>query len=241
MPQILAVDASTEVCSVAVNQTQSSISRFCNTPKSHSKVLLPLIDEVLKEASLEISELDALAVTCGPGSFTGIRIGMGVIQGLSYAVGLPIVDINTLEAMAAYYQLAKPDASHVITVLDARMGEIYWAVYACSDGQQHVVSEAQVSSPSHLIEWLKLQTNDALFVGVGHGWAVPELQRETSLLRNLSYVDSSFKPHADGVLAVAEIRCQKGLDQFPVGAIEPVYLRNEITWQKRQRIRESYQ
>lgn len=239
MPQILAVDASTEVCSVAVSQSQGSISRYCDTPKSHSKVLLPLIDEVLRESSLNVNQLDALAVTCGPGSFTGIRIGMGIIQGLSYAASIPIVPVNTLETMAAQFftneAIVEPEKSLVITALDARMGEIYWAVYACSNEQINEVVAAQVSSPVQLIEWLNQQENDQFLYGVGHGWSVAELQ--TGISVPMRSVDASFKPHAEGVIIVAQKLFEQGLDSFQVGALEPVYLRNEITWQKRKRIR----
>ncbi|WP_075185576.1 tRNA (adenosine(37)-N6)-threonylcarbamoyltransferase complex dimerization subunit type 1 TsaB [Teredinibacter haidensis] len=238
MLRILALDASTEVCSVAVNNGEQVISRYCDTPKSHSKELLPLIDEVLREAGIALNNLDAIAVARGPGSFTGIRIGLGIVQGLSYGANLPIVGVNTLEVMVqGYRDQSRDDGSAIyVPALDARMGEVYWAAYL---SQQDSFSEkiiSQVSSPEVLRKQLEQVGKARSVVAIGHGWTVEELNG-----LEVSVLQPEFKPHANAVLTLANqiIKKAGSLDHFSIAAIEPIYLRNEVTWQKRQRIRTS--
>lgn len=233
MSQILAIDASTEVCSVAINSDTETFSRYCDTPKSHSKVLLPMIDEVLQCSNISLAQLDALAVTCGPGSFTGIRIGMGIIQGLSYAARKPIVGVNTLSSMAEHYVIQSSLASgKLVVALDARMGEIYWAVFEYSAAGWQELVPACVSAPAALCEWITAQRVCSDIYGVGHGWTLAPLQNLP-----LASIDSDFKPHAEGVLPLALRYFDSVPSDYGIGVVEPIYLRNEITWQKRKRIR----
>jgi universal bacterial protein YeaZ len=159
MSKLLALDASTEVCSVAVTDGSTVVQRYCDTPKSHSKVLLPLINEVLEEAKIALSDLDALAVTRGPGSFTGIRIGLGIIQGLSYGAKLPVIGLNTLDVMAEQYRatLSCMSGSIIVPALDARMGEVYWSAYRAENEHCEAVIPAAVCAPLCALEELKAQ------------------------------------------------------------------------------------
>lgn len=234
MSQILAIDASTEVCSVAINRDNETISRYCDTPKSHSQFLLPMIDEVLQSSAISLAELDAFAVTCGPGSFTGIRIGMGIVQGLSYATSKPIVGVNTLSSMAEQYAIRSPQAQgKLVVALDARMGEIYWAVFELAETRWQALVPASVSAPALLCDWVHAQESSLDMVGVGHGWTLAPLQDLP-----LPAIDKDFKPHAEGVLSLALREFDSAPGDYGIGAVEPIYLRNEITWQKRKRIRE---
>ncbi|SMF36002.1 tRNA threonylcarbamoyladenosine biosynthesis protein TsaB [Alteromonadaceae bacterium Bs31] len=248
---ILAVDASTEVCSLALSVNGNTSSRSCDTPKSHSKVLLPLIEELLSEASLGLKGLDAIAVSVGPGSFTGIRIGLGVVQGLSYGADLPIIGLSTLELMAL--QCAKSldletkpgyppqgsceKTSVIIPALDARMGEVYWQAYTREEGAI-VVSclEPKVCSPSAFLEDIEDNFRGATIMACGHGWALPELNDYSVEARY-----PELKPHASDALILAEQKLlQNGKEHFPIGSIEPLYLRNEVSWHKRKRIRQRH-
>ena len=118
----LAIDASTEACSVALQVTnvtgESTVfSRYDLCPQSHSLHLLPMVDEVLTEAGIKLAQLDGLIFGQGPGSFTGVRIGIGVAQGLAFSANFPVVGISTLQAMAQWAHLENKipaDKSQVI-------------------------------------------------------------------------------------------------------------------------------
>ena len=97
---ILAIDTATEACSVALQFKDTVITRFEICPQQHSQRLLPMVDEVLKEAKVSLGDLDLLAFGRGPGSFTGVRIATGMIQGLALGTGLKVAGVSTLEAMA---------------------------------------------------------------------------------------------------------------------------------------------
>ena len=96
----LAIDASTEACSVALTYNNQTISEFELAPQSHSLLLLPMIDRLLKKADIKLAQLDGLIFGQGPGSFTGVRIGVGVAQGLAFAADLKVVGVSTLQVMA---------------------------------------------------------------------------------------------------------------------------------------------
>ncbi|MEJ5211550.1 MAG: tRNA (adenosine(37)-N6)-threonylcarbamoyltransferase complex dimerization subunit type 1 TsaB, partial [Burkholderiales bacterium] len=117
---LLAFDTSTEYLSVALRSRGETLSRDLRAGQQHSDLLLPLVRELLAEAGLALGQLDCIAFGQGPGTFTGLRIGCGVAQGLAFGAGLPLAPVSTLLALAAGSR-----APRVIACLDARMGEIY--------------------------------------------------------------------------------------------------------------------
>ncbi len=130
--KILALDTSTEYLSLALSVDDKVFVRELLAGQSHSQRILPLLRELLDEAGVELTDLDGIAFGAGPGSFTGLRIGCGVAQGLAFGANLPVVGVSTLLALAQ-----ASGADHVIACLDARMGEVYHAVYVReSDGWQ---------------------------------------------------------------------------------------------------------
>ena len=100
MTSMLAIETSTPACSVALRVGDAVISRYCEEPRSHTRLVMSMIDEVLGEAGIKPNQLDGLAVTLGPGSFTGLRIGFATVQGLAFGLDLPVVALSTLEVMA---------------------------------------------------------------------------------------------------------------------------------------------
>lgn len=163
--KLLAFDTATTACALALldDGRLHCIDRV--EPMQQSKLILPLIEELLQQAKLSLASLDAVAFGAGPGSFTGMRIAASVVQGLSLAADLPIIKLSTLAAMAQAVWLEK-QWQKVLVVVDARMGQVYWGAYEVNAegdmelvGQEHVSAPNEVISPFHA-EWF----------GIGDGW-----------------------------------------------------------------------
>ncbi len=133
MEKVLGIETSTVMCSVAVideaGRSAEGEERSMHEPHVHSEKLLTIAQEVLAESGLRLNELTAIAVSVGPGSFTGLRIGLSTAKGLCYALGLPIVAVPTFEAIAAAVVADRPDVHRVAVVADARQGECYVASF----------------------------------------------------------------------------------------------------------------
>ncbi len=144
---ILAIDTATEACSVALKYNDTIITRFEICPQQHSRRLLPMVDEVLKEAQVALPDLDLLAFGRGPGSFTGVRIATGMIQGLALGTGLKVAGVSTLEAMAFEMASKTEDKAALIAVAsDARMNEVYFAVYKQTEEGVYSLLRASLSA-----------------------------------------------------------------------------------------------
>ena len=165
--KILAVDTATENCSVALMIGDDVISRCEYAPREHTTKILPMIDAVLADAGIKLKQLDALAYGRGPGSFTGVRIGIGIAQGLAFGANLPMIGVSTLAAMAqGSFRLHQ--AEHVLTAIDARMGELYWAQYQRkTDGDWLLLGNEQVIAPDVLLANVQADQNTWLTAGTG--------------------------------------------------------------------------
>ncbi len=152
--KILAVDTATENCSVALKVGNEIIARCEMAPREHTTKILPMVDSVLAEAGLTLNQLDALAFGRGPGSFTGVRIGIGIAQGLAFGAELPMIGVSTLAAMAQQ-AFRKQQATHVLAAIDARMNEIYVGGYKRLDNGdwETVVAEAVTAPENFKPDW----------------------------------------------------------------------------------------
>lgn len=137
-PVILAIDTATEACSVALLHAGGLVVRSETVGQKHSERVLPLVDAVLAEARLPLSAVDAFAFGAGPGSFTGLRIACGVVQGLAYGCRRPVVGVGNLRALAAAAFAQRPAAAIGLAAIDARMREVYCAVYRNDDDVSEV-------------------------------------------------------------------------------------------------------
>ena len=216
--KLLAIDTATEQCSVALRYQGRSIERCVQTPRGHAEMILPMVQAVLTEAGLAIHQLDAIAFGRGPGAFTGVRIAIGVAQGLAYACDLPVLPISNLAAVA---QQAASTAGDILVCMDARMSEVYWGVFrAAADGLVAPISTERVSAP----EWVELAPEQVAATGLGTGFrAYPNL-RERFVILN---IDDSALPRAAEIALLAERDFAKGLAVSPAAAA-PVYLRDQV-------------
>ena len=219
---ILTIDTATEACSVALQFNQALFTRYEVCPQQHSQKILPMVDAVMKEAGASLTELDGLAFGRGPGSFTGVRIATGIIQGLALGSQLPVAGVSTLAAMAQQV-INSGDVSDVAVAIDARMGEVYFAHYQNQQGIATLMGEEQVTSPETAAEQIDISS----MAVAGTGWqAYPVL----SDLLNGQSVSVSY-PYARFMLPLAEQTLSAG-QGMAVDAITPEYLRNTVTWKK---------
>jgi tRNA threonylcarbamoyladenosine biosynthesis protein TsaB len=155
--KILAIDTSTPVGSIALMEgTLLKAQHILNISATHNQRLLPGIDRILVDTGWTLGELDALAVSIGPGSFTGLRIGMSIVKGLAWATGKPLSAVPTLDALAANIALAPYP---ICSVLDARKGEIYTALYRQGDKQApERLTPYMVLKPEELVSFISERT-----------------------------------------------------------------------------------
>ena len=231
MTKILALDASTDACSVALYIDGVSRHIFELAAKSHTQRLLPMVDEILRAENCSLQDLDAIAYGRGPGSFTGLRICMGVVQGLAFGANLPVIPVSTLQAMVQGFMVDNPNVSlPLLVALDARMDEIYWGLFN-ADKILTALSEEFVMKPVDVCEQ-KIVTNLAQqFIAIGPGWHYPELQKIIP-----AQIVEHVHPNAKDILTLAVDAFQKG-QAISVLDAQPVYLRDSVSWKKRERIR----
>ena len=160
---LLAIDTATEACSVALSVTADMIlERFQIESRGHSKIVLTMAEDVLLEAGISRHDLDGIAFDSGPGSFTGIRIGLGVAQGLALAFDLPLAGVSSLMALAEGSGM-----NAVLPAIDARMGEVYWGRLTRDNESVEGWAwrnEARVSTPAAVPALGEGE------IGVGSGW-----------------------------------------------------------------------
>lgn len=233
MSRILALDSSTDACSVSLMIDGNCLSIFELAAKSHTQRLLPMVDEVLQQADCSLGSLDAIAFGRGPGSFTGLRICMGIVQGLAFGADLPVIPVSTLAAMALGHYRAHPtDTRALLAALDARMDEVYWSLFHPSNAMPIADTDEQVMKPERVVEQVMSHLPTQGLVGVGSGWNYPVMK---GLNPELVLVDAD--PQAENILLLAEQDFIAGKVMHVLDA-QPVYLRDSVSWQKRQRIRD---
>ncbi|WP_346836822.1 tRNA (adenosine(37)-N6)-threonylcarbamoyltransferase complex dimerization subunit type 1 TsaB [Microbulbifer sp. SAOS-129_SWC] len=230
--KILALDTTSGACSVALHCDGHTFEQFVAAERDHTRRLLPMVDAVLAEAGIGLRQLDALAVSRGPGSFTGLRIAISCTQGLAFAAELPVVPVSSLAALAAGSRRAHPEwqSGAIVAALDARMQQVYWGIYADACPHDSLLPEA-VADPQRVLEALQQSELPAPLYGAGPGWHYDALS-----VAPLASVDLQAAIHAREIADLALPLWQKG-EAVGAEALEPLYLRNEVTWQKRQKIR----
>ena len=232
MTSILAIETSTAACSIALSVGESRFSRYSEEPRSHTRLIMAMVDAVLVEAGITVAMLNAIAVTVGPGSFTGLRIGFATAQGLAFGAQLPVIAVSTLQVMAQTYRRKYKDNDQhsgvLMPLLDARMGEFNCGAYQLnSDGQYETVIADQLldaEAAEQLIGRLSPQVivGDAL-----------DLVNSTALQQ---YSYQSLYPDALDLLEIALLK-QARNEAVDIGSVELVYLRGTDAWKKHTKLR----
>ncbi|AVJ17986.1 tRNA (adenosine(37)-N6)-threonylcarbamoyltransferase complex dimerization subunit type 1 TsaB [Serratia rhizosphaerae] len=225
--RILAIDTATEACSVALWNQGETHALFELCPREHTQRILPMVQQVLAESGVTLAELDALAFGRGPGSFTGVRIGIGIAQGLALGADLPMLGVSTLQTMAqGAWRMT--GAQRVLAAIDARMGEVYWGQFERQSDGQWLESEGEaVLSPEQALA--RAQGLQGDWAQVGTGWQTyPQLVAGAPITLHDGQI---LLPRAEDMLPLALHAWQQG-QACPVEQAEPTYLRNEVTWKK---------
>ncbi len=226
--KLLAVETSTEACSVALHIDGLVEERFQIAPREHTRLILPMIDSLMADAQLKPQQLDALAFSRGPGSFTGVRISTGVIQGIALGADLPVVPVSTLAAMAQHY-FKTGDADCAYTSMDARMGEIYWGVYTKNQqGTAELVGDEAVTLAENII------FPDRQGLGIGSGWGIYQQPLSACLGELLTGFEVDHLPRASAIADLGVL----GMENNQAVAVEmamPVYLRDKVAKKESER------
>jgi len=244
--KLLALDTATEACSAALLLDGALHTRLEILGRGHAERLLPMVDELLREAGLALTSLDGIAFGRGPGAFTGVRIAVSVAQGLALGSGLPVVPIPDLAALAlqALERAARavpPDAQRdtasgvafdtgpgaALVCLDARMNEVYWSLARRrADGGVELVVES-VGAPGTVVV-----AGEERLAGAGHGFAAyPQLRARFEA--RLVGCWPEMLPRAEEVARLAVIELRAGRASRPEEA-QPLYLRNDVATRPRR-------
>ncbi|MGZ8137483.1 MAG: tRNA (adenosine(37)-N6)-threonylcarbamoyltransferase complex dimerization subunit type 1 TsaB [Methylococcaceae bacterium] len=226
--KLLAVETATEACSAALYINGEISERFEVAPQKHTKLILPMIDDLMREAGLKPQDLDALAFGCGPGSFTGVRIATGIIHGIAFGADLPVVPVSTLAAIAQDC-FDKTDNNTAFVAMDARMGEIFWGVYQRNNTGYAELLGKEAVTPAELIDF-----PDVTGIGVGSGWGV---YKDILMARLGGRVSDCQVDHLPRACAVARLGAY-GFEQGLAVAVEdamPVYLRDNVAKKESER------
>jgi tRNA threonylcarbamoyladenosine biosynthesis protein TsaB len=187
------------------------------------------VQQVLAEAQIKVNQLDAIGVSIGPGSFTGLRIGFAAVQGMAYGAEIPVTPVSTLELIAATYRRQQNiQAGDVITLLDARMSEFNLGRYRLDKNNQIVALEAdQLVSTEQALELIKANQPSAIIGDAGNLFESATQHAE---------LFTPIYPNAIDILPMAKQQLDQG-SAVNIESVDLVYLRGTEAWQKRKRLR----
>jgi tRNA threonylcarbamoyladenosine biosynthesis protein TsaB len=221
MTRLLAIDTATERCSVAARIDDVWFERSVDTPRGHADIVLSMIDAILRESGTKPRDLAGIAYGRGPGGFTGVRIAIGVVQGLAFGADLPTVGVSNLAAVAQ--QVARP-GERVLVCMDARMHEVYWGLFR----HDAVTGYIEVDSAEHVGAPDEVKV-DPLHVDTLAGSALPVyamLKERYAAARPVLAL-----PRARDILLLGERELRAGRGRPAIEA-QPVYLRDQVTFVK---------
>ena len=220
---LLAIDTSSVACSVALQHGDDIAERHEEQPREHTRLLVPMIQELLQETSVELTDLDAIVLGNGPGSFIGMRIAASVAQGLAFGSGLEIVPVSSLAAVAAQI-FCEHDADEVVVTQDAHMSEVYLGIFGRGEDALPVELIAERLHGQRPIA--ELEQRATIRAAAGSGW-----QRYPELLEaNIAFLDEIIElphPRARHLLALGAKGFASGAAIAPQDVL-PAYLRQKV-------------
>jgi len=222
---LLAIDTSTEACTVALQVNGRRVEQVV-LERQHAERLLGQVNELLAKQKTGLSDIDALVWGRGPGMFTGLRIGAGIVQGLAYALDRPVVCVSSLAVLA---QALQNENRKILAAIDARMGQVYWATYQPGGACVEEITAEQVSDPSAIGAGL-----EGPYIGTGSGWDQYHELLSGSLGTQLErWVPNQF-PSGEALLSLGEELYQQGKAVKAFDAL-PVYVRDEVAKKSAER------
>lgn len=223
MTTLLALDTATEACSVALLHNGQVFSRYAVIPRLHAQFILPMISEVLAEAGIAKSAVEAIAFGRGPGAFTGLRIAVGVVQGLAFALERPVLPVSNLAAIAqrAYREHG---AEQIAVAIDARMNEVYWGCYKVEDGEVCLQGVEAVLAPERA---MLPEHAQGQWFAAGTGWQAYAERITVPVYAG----DEQLLPHAEDILTLAQGMWQRG-EALTAQEAQPIYLRDQVATPK---------
>lgn len=225
--KILSIETATEACSAALYIDGQVTEEFEVCPRQHSQKILKMCQNLLESHQIELSQLDAIAVGQGPGSFTGVRLGLCVAQGLAFGVNLPVIPISTLQAVSwGAIGQSSIGPEYVLCAMDARQGQVYFAGFKLDTNGFEVVIPERVIAPEN-IEPLPEVFFDSKVLACGHGFCAYSEALKARLECNFVATLDDALPHAKDIAHLAAFKFQRG-DMVQAVDVRPSYLRNEV-------------
>lgn len=222
MTKLLAIETSAETCSVALHLEGHTTEFFEHAPMRHAELLLPAVRAQLESAGMSLADLDAIAFGRGPGSFTSLRIGIGVVQGLAWGAQLPVVPVSSLAAVAQdAASRAGVDCRRICVAVDARMQEVYSGVFRLTAGGAIAAEGEEIVCPPAAVEL----STDEPFIAAGNGFErFGELK---SLADRATLCVPDACPRAERVIQLA-LDWLGDNEALPAAMAQPVYIRNKV-------------
>lgn len=220
--KLLALDTATEACSAALFVDGEIHQQYQIAPRDHTRLILNMAEHVLAHAGITIADLDALAFGCGPGSFTGVRIATGVVQGMAFGADLPVVPVSTLASIA---QVAHEHSyeTRVLSIIDARMGEIYFGCYEKGEkGLMQLQGQEALLTPEHI----PLPDTNGWF-GAGSGWGTYQQELQQVMGSKLKAFKPDIYPQSKTIAMLGVAAFERGEVVSAEQAL-PVYLRDNV-------------
>ena len=220
--KLLAIETASDACSCALLAGEGCLERHRVAPRRHAELVLSMVKELLDESGIELAHLDALAFGRGPGSFTGVRVAAGVIQGLAYGANLPVVPVSSLQALAqGCYR--ENGSARVLAAFDARMGEVYWGVY---EADASGLMTARVDDLATAPDAVPLPSGGG-WLGAGEGWRVYPGELAARIGEKLAGTEPDRLARALDVATLAVAAHARG-DSVSAALALPVYVRNKV-------------
>ena len=219
--KILAIDTATEACSAALWLDGEVRERFELTGREHTQKLMPQVEALMAECGVSFKQLDGIVCGHGPGSFAGVRIGVGYVKGLGLALDRPVLGVSSL-AMLALRAAREHKVTRVLSAIDARMNEVYFGAFEVIDGKLRELAPEIVAAPAAIPV-----APAGRWIGAGTGWGAYGKELTAATAADLLQVLPEALPHAADALRLAVPDFEAG-HAINADALTPVYLRNKV-------------